>query len=405
MKNNDAMAGNKPSRLTGVTRFVGSPRSVAIGIVLLFVLGIVALYRSAPTTHVRPAHAELPVVATVLVQPTTVTPEIASQGIARPQSSLTLSLDSPGEVIEISDQFRSGARVEQGDKLLALDPEPFELDITRRRHELASARLHLEKAEANAMIARRNPGRNATDFALNKPQISEARARVSVARAELAMAERNLRRATLTAPFSGRLDEVHIARGQNLAAGQALGEIYSAGQMEVRLPVRDEWLRLLDLAGGSSARNMSIPVTLSGEFGGRALHWDGLITRREGGLSKNQMSWLVAEVTAESGAVPLEPGIYVEAAIEGRPVAGIAVLPRSALIDGHSVWRVDETNRISRQAVEWVYRDEQSVYISGGLGADDRVLETGHGQLLEGAHIEPADVVTEPVLAQQASTR
>ncbi|MGP4843474.1 efflux RND transporter periplasmic adaptor subunit [Marinobacter sp. 1Y8] len=403
MENNDVEGGKKQSRLSGFARFIGSPRSVAVGIVLLFALGIVALYRSAPTTHVRPARAELPVVATVLVQPASVTPEVASQGIARPQSSLTLALDSPGEVIAISDRFRSGAKVEQGDQLLALDPEPFELDITRRRHELASARLHLEKAEANATIARRNPGRNATDFALNKPQISEARARVSVAQAELAMAKRNLRRANLTAPFSGRLDDVHIALGQNLAAGQALGEIYSAGQMEVRLPVRDEWLRLLDLAGDNPARSLSIPVTLRGEFGGRELHWSGVITRREGGLSKNQMSWLVAEVTADSGAVPLEPGIYVEAAIKGRLVKDIAVLPRSVLIDGHSVWRVGEHNRISRQTVEWVYRDDQSVYISAGLSAGERVLETGRGQLLEGAHIQPRDAGTEPALSQQAS--
>lgn len=388
----------------GIIRFITSPRYAAVWVLLIVVLGIVALYRAAPTTHVRPARSELPALATIQVRLSSVSPDIASQGVARPQSSLSLSPDSAGEVVHISEGFRSGAWVQQGETLLALDPEPFELDITRRRHEVASARLHLEKAEASATIARRNPGRNATDYALNKPQISEARARVNVAQAELDMARRNLKRATLVAPFSGRLDQVHIALGQNLAAGQSVGEIYSAGQMEVRLPVRDEWLRLMDLAGANAARALSIPVVLSGQFGGSALHWNGIVTRREGGLSKNQMSWLIAEVNVDSGTVPLEPGVYVEASIQGRRMEGVAVLPRSVLVDGQSVWRVDETNRISRQPVEWAYRDDQAVYINAGLNVGDRVLEKGHGRLFEGAHIKPVNPVSKSAFVQQETT-
>lgn len=368
-------------------RWVSDPRYASAWVLALLVLALVFVYRSAPDTVTHTPRLDSPEFAVHQVKTDAVALSLHSQGTARARDRLALTFRAGGEVIDVSDNMASGGWVEQGDVLVRLDPEPFELDVAQRRHELESARLHLEQAEAKATIARRNPSRKATDFALNVPQLREARARVQMARAALEQAVSDLERATMKAPFSGRLEQVRVSVGQTVAGGESLGELFSSRRMEVRLPVRNEWLDLMAVFPETPDQALSIPVRLHGHFGGREREWKAVITRRESGVSSNQMSWLIAEVDPDSGAVPLEPRVYVGAEIDGRRLSGVSAIPRSALITNNEVWVVDEANRLRRQSVEWAYRDDKLVYVTDGLEAGQRILEKGSDHLLEGSQI------------------
>ena len=368
-------------------RWVSDPRYASAWVLALLVLALVFVYRSAPDTVTHTPRLDSPEFAVHQVRTDAVALSLHSQGTARARDRLALTFRAGGEVIEVADSMASGGWVEQGEVLVRLDPEPFELDVAQRRHELESARLHLEQAEAKATIARRNPSRRATDFALNVPQLREARARVQMARAALEQATSDLERATMKAPFSGRLEQVRVSVGQTVAGGESLGELFSSRRMEVRLPVRNEWLDLMAVFPEAPDQPLSIPVRLHGHFGGREREWEAVITRRESGVSSNQMSWLIAEVDPDSGTVPLEPRVYVGAEIDGRRLSGVSAIPRSALITNNEVWVVDEANRLRRQAVEWAYRDDSLVYVTNGLEAGQRILEKGSDHLLEGSQI------------------
>lgn len=378
-------------------RWVSDPRYASAWVLALLVLALVFIYRGAPDTVTHTPRLESPEfrVHSVAFEPVTL--QLHSQGTARAQDRLALTFRAGGEVIEVSDSMASGGWVEKGEVLVRLDPEPFELDVAQRRHDVESAKLHLEQAQAKATIARRSPSRNATDFALNVPQLREARARVQMARAALNQAVSDLERATMKAPFSGRLEQVRVSVGQTVGGGESLGELFSSQRMEVRLPVRNEWLDLMAVFPDEPDKALEIPVRLSGSFGGRDRHWDAVITRRESGVSSNQMSWLIAEVDPDSGSVPLEPRVYVDAQIQGRRLAEVATIPRSAMITNNEIWVVDEASRLRRQQVEWAYRDDESVYVTEGLEAGQRILEKGSDHLLEGSEVR---VLGDPQPAQ-----
>jgi len=87
-----------------------------------------------------------------------------------------------------------------------------------------------------------------------------------------------------------------------VGGGESLGELFSARRMEVRMPIRNDWLDLMAVFPESPDQPLDIPVRLTGSFGGKERHWDATITRRESGVSSNQMSWLIAEVDPESGS-------------------------------------------------------------------------------------------------------
>lgn len=378
-------------------RWISDPRYASAWVLVLLVLALVVIYRSAPDTVTHTPRLDSPEFRVHTVETAPVILTLHSQGTARARDRLALTFRAGGEVLEVTDSMASGRWVEQGELLVRLDPEPFELDVAQRRHEVESAKLHLEQAQAKATIARRSPSRNATDFALNVPQLREARARVQMASAALNQAISDLERATLKAPFSGRLEQVRVSVGQTVGGGESLGELFSARRMEVRLPIRNDWLDLMEVFQESPDQPLDIPVRLTGSFGGKERHWDATITRRESGVSSNQMSWLIAEVDPESGSMPLEPKVYVDAEIQGRQLSDVASIPRSALITNNEVWVVDEANHIRRQAVGWAYRDDETVYVTSGLEAGQRILEQGSDHLLEGAEIR---VLGEPQPAQ-----
>lgn len=122
-----------------------------------------------------------------------------------------------------------------------------------------------------------------------------------------------------------------------------------------------------------------------------------MITRREGGISRNQMSWLIAEVAADSSPVLLEPGVFVEAEIEGRQLKQALALPRSALQKDQTVWLVDESGKLQQRTIEPVHSDRQHIYLTGGLAAGERVLLRGSEMLGEGMQVDVREVDVQPV--------
>ncbi len=392
-------------------RFTGllTPRLAWLPVVGSFLLLIIFLYLLSPTADKQEKEVKVPEFVTVLAESRDVQLELDSQGMATARRRISLTMEAGGQIIELAPEFRNGGWVEEGMPLIQLDPEPFALEVTQHRHQLQASKLHLEHTKANASVARRLADRQATDFALHKPQLAEAQSRVDAALSALRMAERRMELATMRAPFSGRLEKVALTAGQYIAAGQSLGVLFSSDQMEVRLPIQDSWLRLLELPSEEVGRDLNIPVRLRGSFGGESHVWEGVVRRREGGLNANQMTWLIADIAVKPGEFSLEPGVYVEASIKGRTLDNVMVLPRTALINDQSVWVINNEQILQRKEVDWLYRDNEFVYVSKGLQEGEQVLRQGHGHLLEGTPARPvptapkekSDSSTHKIVAQQ----
>ena len=67
------------------------------------------------------------------------------------------------------------------------------------------------------------------------------------AKANLKQAQENLKRTTLSAPFTGLVRAKGVDIGQFVARGQAIATIYANESLEVRLPVADRQLAYLNI--------------------------------------------------------------------------------------------------------------------------------------------------------------
>lgn len=350
---------------------------------------LAGLYLVPPEAAPRDVEAEPLALPTERVEYERVAIPVDSRGVARPARRIPLISEVGGRVVKVDEQFLDGAFVEAGTALVSLEREPFELDIRRRRNELKAAELHLARTRANATVARQN-NKNSSAYARYEPQMAEAQSRVAAARAGLREAERRLENATVTAPFAGRLDQVAVQAGQYVQVGTRLATLSTSREMEIRLPVRHDWLALLDYPLAPDAAPPDIRVLLKGRFAGRQGRWEGRVVRREGGLNSNQMVFLVARVENPPEAqLPLESGVFLEAELIGPPREHVAVLPRAALAGEHSVWVLDSEQRLRRRRVEILHRDDRALYVGGGLERRTEVVRAGGLRLLEGTRVRP----------------
>lgn len=357
---------------------------VAAGVM---VLAVVSLYMVPPAQPDIRQQDNVLSLDTWSVKWSDVVIPVHTQGMVRARHELPLSLEVSGRVEEVSPAFADGGRVMAGDVLLRLDPEPFELEVVSQQNAVHAARLHVAETKARARVA----GGSSRSSALGRfePQMDEARSRLAAAKAGLRQAQRQLEQTELVASISGRLKGVQVMPGQHLQAGAVLGQLYQEDLVEVRLPVRDDWLALLGIVPGDDASLDTVSARLSGRFAGRQGQWEGKVVRREGGLNRNQMMHLIVQVANFEQDLPLEPGVLVQAELRGAPTAAVAVLPRSAQAGEDSIWVLDDEKRLRRQSVAILHYDNESLYVHDGVTTDTQAVLAGDLQLLEGMRIHP----------------
>ncbi|MFA5952380.1 MAG: efflux RND transporter periplasmic adaptor subunit [Hyphomicrobium sp.] len=121
--------------------------------------------------------------------------------------------------------FKDGQIIKAGDPLFTIDPRPFEIaaesaraDVTRAKAQVALAESEVDRAlplvKSGAVTER--------DFTQRSANLSVAQAQLQVALASLKSAELNLEWTVVTAPIAGRISDRKVAAG-NLVVGGATG--------------------------------------------------------------------------------------------------------------------------------------------------------------------------------------
>ena len=330
--------------------------------------------------------------------------QVESQGTVNPRTESQLVPEVSGRVTWVSPSFVSGGFFEAGDVLLRIDPFDYEQALIAARAEVARSRVLLERERAEAELARKeweDLGQgDGSPLTLREPQVAEMQAGVEAAGANLQRAERNLERTVVRAPYAGRVREKRVDVGQFVSVGAPVATLYSIDVAEVRLPLPDADLQYLDLPlVYRGDRDGDGPVvTLTATFAGGSYEWEGRVVRTEGEIDpRSRMVHVVAQVENPygrgdtPGRPPLAAGMYVRAAIHGRSIESIAVLPRRALRSGGKVWVVDADGRLRIRSVEVLRADRERVYVSDGLSEGERVCVSALEVVSEGMQVRLAE--------------
>lgn len=305
-------------------------------------------------------------------------------GTLRSRQSVTLRPEVSGRIARIA--FSDGARVQRGQLLVQLD------DVLQRA-ELSQAQAQLSIARANL---KRNQELVAENFVARRV-LDESEANLQVAEAQVALAQARLQRMRITAPFDGTVGLRSINLGEYVKDGADLVNLEDTSSLTVdfRLPERYQ----TRIAAGQTVQ-VQLDAMPGRSYTARVQAVDPL-------LDANGRSIAVRAALPATKDGQLRPGMFARVLTIFSVDAAALVVPEEAVVPQGGKQFVFKLERegegdagrlVSRRTeVQLGVRQGSQVQITGGLKEGDTVVVAGQQRLQrDGSPVRVVDMSRPP---------
>ncbi len=282
-----------------------------------------------------------------------------------PEGARVISAEAQEVVTRM--QVAVGQEVGKGDALLTIAPS-------------SAAQLQLDKLKIDVEFARKEVDRlvglRSRSLATNA-EVQAARQNLASLAGQLSNLEKRQGGASaqiVRADVAGVIQAVNVQLGQIVAQGAPLMTIGDANQMRVKLGVEQD-----DLARLRSGQSVEVSP-LNSDHPPIAARVSKIFRHVD---PRTRLASVVVPLPPGHG---LLPGAMVRAKIVVEVHPHALVVPRSAVLydQKQPYLFVDEHGQSRRRQVDTGIEDGQSIEITKGVAAGDRVVVTGNAQLSDG---------------------
>jgi membrane fusion protein (multidrug efflux system) len=380
-------------------------------VVALLAYGLVKRERAlAALTHLANDQAVVPV-QVINAQKGPSTRPLILPGTVRAWSEAPIFAQVAGYVQSWNEDY--GATVRAGQLLATIDAPSLDA-------QFAAAKASLNVAQANYRLAASTAARwqaLAGTPAVSKQEVEVQTAGAAARKAEMEAAQQDVARYAameafkrVVAPFDGvvtaRLTDVgnyvNAAGGDASARGSSteLFTVADVHEMRVFVSVPQDYANLLSPNITAALHQPSQP--------GKSIQAKFLTTAKA--FNANTRT-AVTELTVDNADRTLWPGTFVEVEFQVPTDPNVLTMPEAALIfraDGAQVAIVDAQNHVHLQNVTLGQNLGQTVQVTSGVSANDRLVNNPPAGLLEGQSVQavtPAKgyAATTPTQDQPAS--
>jgi membrane fusion protein, multidrug efflux system len=279
-----------------------------------------------------------------------------------------------------------GSRVRRNQPIAKLDAIDTELNVGSARAQLASVRSEHAQIELDFQRAQRLFERrfiSQAEYDRDRVQMESARAKLTAAEAEFALASNQHSYTVLLAPQDGVVTELRAEAGEVVQAGQAIATIAADGEREVVVGVPESRLEEVRAARQLQVEMWARPGKV---YAGRV--------RELAPMTDSATRQYTARVTLVDADPTLELGMTAHVRLAGERAADSYRLPLTALYqkNGKSfVWVVaTDSSLVHQREVEVADVAQDAVVIANGIEAGDTVVTAGVHLLFEGQHVRRA---------------
>lgn len=230
-------------------------------------------------------------------------------GSLKSRQSVILRPEVAGRVAELA--FTDGARVRKGQLLLRLDD-------TLQKAELSQAEAQLSIARANL---KRNQELVAENFVAQRV-LDESRASLQVAEAQVALAQARLGRMRLVAPFDGTVGIRTVNLGDYVKDGADLVNLEDTSTLYVDFRMPERYQGQLAVGQGVKVQIDAIPGR---DFSAKVLALDPLV-------DANGRSVLVRAAMLPAAGALLRPGMFARVTTVFSVNTAALVVPEEAIV-------------------------------------------------------------------------
>ncbi len=282
-----------------------------------------------------------------------------AEGQALPDRDTMIRAEASGDVAEVF--VRKGQTVEADTVIARLSTDREGADVERAEEELARARREFDNAES--LLAR---GISTED------RVSEARATLAAAEAQLIAAQTALESTDIVAPFAGRLETMTLDQGEFIQAGAEVARLVDNRPLTVAVEVpQQELTRIRD---GQQA----VVTFITGE------ERTGRVTFVGSAASAETRTFLTEiEVPNEDGSIAA--GISAEVSIPTGQAQAHFISPSIISLDpsGQVGVKVVEEDRAVFYPVEVVRAEIDGIWVIG-IPDPSEIITIGQGFVQDG---------------------
>lgn len=336
-------------------------------------------------------------VETQVVQAREVAYSVSAVGTVSAFETVQITARVPGVVERV--RFAEGDQVKQGQVLVEVEPQRYELAVRAARAVLAKARaMH---AEASAGLQRRTRANAATPGLVREEEIEQFSARASQAAAEeasarvaLEQAELNLRDAFVRAPIEGVIQTRSVQTGQYVQAGSELASLLRKEPLLLRFQVpADEAHRL---QAGQEARF---------RVRGRAEPYTATIQLVAGQADPaSRLVPVTARIPPEA-ARELRAGTFAQVNVQVGSPTQSPVIPQSAVRPserGFLAYVVEDGKARERTVQLGLRTPEGLVEVTEGVSPGEELVVRGAEALRDGVPVQVTKATPSPAAAPAA---
>ena len=352
---------------------------IAISTVIASVLYMLGQISAEPIQEEAPMDVNVQILTPIDYQI-----KIKSTGTTTPITQTVLTSEVGGEVIYRSKKFSEGSSVISGEILAKIDDTDLQLQYKNALLQLASAEVQFAVQQAEAEIAQEaweQVGKGtAKDLTAKKPQLKQAKAALEVAKAQVQSAEKKLNKTEITAPYTGRIQNINIDLGSTIIPGQPVGSMYTSNEIEVTLSVKDSDLQFLDIPmdGRKLNPDQKSIVIIKSLYRGEMQEWAGNLERVDGVIDPmTRMIKLIANFKNDfiEETKPILPiGLFVEAEINGKQLEDIFMIPNTALTPNNELLVLNQNDALEIRKVKVITRMKNYILVKEGIKAGERVV-------------------------------
>ncbi|GAB2900663.1 efflux RND transporter periplasmic adaptor subunit [Microbulbifer echini] len=285
-----------------------------------------------------------------------------------------------GQVEWLDYDLGPGAVLPEGQILLRIDTEPYQLALKSAQSTLAGRRAELQQERGQQQVAQEEYallGSTLGDadraLVLREPQQAAAEAAVQAAEVEVALAQRNLRLTELRAPFDALVVERNVDVGDRVSPGNTLYSLASASRFQIAVEVPASQLHRLT-SGDTEVR-------IYGSQWPAGIYREGEFVRVIPVLEEQgRLARVLVELDDPLSVLnPSQPQLLLNdlarVDIVSRSEEALVRIPLTALQDGNLVWVVRD-NRTNILPVAVAYISDNFAVLESGLSGGEALVTT-----------------------------